>query len=134
MTVTTQKSVPFIDLQTQQSKIRHLIDQRLGNVLRHGQYILGPEVAELETALAKYVGVQHCIAVSSGTDALLLALMALGIGAGDGINSTQPLTIGRRQMGNNFLGSISNVQIFNRALSGSEVAQDFSYRRSQHGL
>jgi UDP-2-acetamido-2-deoxy-ribo-hexuluronate aminotransferase len=88
MTATTQKSIPFIDLQTQQSKIKHLIDQRLGNVLRHGQYILGPEVAELETALAKYVGVQHCIAVSSGTDALLLALMALGIGPGDEVITT----------------------------------------------
>lgn len=82
------KNIPFIDLQSQQARIRETIDRRIGVVLRHGQYILGPEVVELESALAAYVGVRQCIAVSSGTDALLLALMALGVGPGDEVITT----------------------------------------------
>ena len=80
----------FIDLAEQQCQllpdgrtIREAVDARIASVLDHGRYILGPEVQELETILAEYVGVQHCIAVSSGTDALLIALMALGVQAGD---------------------------------------------------
>ena len=88
MTTIPTKNITFIDLQTQQARIKKSIDRRVGAVLSHGQYILGPEVAELESALATYVGVGHCIAVSSGTDALLLALMALGIGPGDEVITT----------------------------------------------
>ena len=73
----------FIDLKTQFQHLEAPIRERMDRVLAHGQYILGPEVAELEQALAEYVGTSHCIAVSSGSDALLAALMALGIGAGD---------------------------------------------------
>jgi UDP-2-acetamido-2-deoxy-ribo-hexuluronate aminotransferase len=73
----------FIDLKTQQVAIRADLDRRIAAVLDHGQYILGPEVAEMERVLAEYVGVKHCLSMASGTDALLVALMALGIGPGD---------------------------------------------------
>ena len=76
-------TIPFIDLAAQQSRIRPQIEAAIKRVLDHGQYIMGPEVYELEERLADYVGVKHCIAVSSGTDSLLIAMMALGIGAGD---------------------------------------------------
>jgi UDP-2-acetamido-2-deoxy-ribo-hexuluronate aminotransferase len=73
----------FIDLKAQQSSIRADLDRRIAAVLNHGQFILGPEVAEMERLLADYVGVKHCLSMASGTDALLVALMALGIGPGD---------------------------------------------------
>ena len=73
----------FIDLKSQQALIREDLDQRIAAVLDHGRYIMGPEVDELETALAEYVGVKHCIGASSGTDTLLIALMALDIQPGD---------------------------------------------------
>ena len=72
----------FIDLGAQQARIRASIDARMAAVLAHGQYILGPEVAELESELARRAGTRHCIGVANGTDALQLALMALGIGPG----------------------------------------------------
>jgi UDP-2-acetamido-2-deoxy-ribo-hexuluronate aminotransferase len=78
----------FIDLKAQQLLIRHEIDERIRRVLEHGQYILGPEVEELEQKLAEFVGSKHCISVSSGTDALQIALMALGIGPGDEVITT----------------------------------------------
>lgn len=78
----------FIDLKAQQALIRERIESNISKVLDHGQYIMGPEVQELEEALADYVGVKHCIAVSSGTDALMIAMMALGIGAGDEVITT----------------------------------------------
>ena len=85
----------FIDLAEQQRQqlpdgrtIREAVDARIAAVLNHGRYILGPEVEELETILAAYVGVDHCIAVASGTDALLIALMALGVKAGDEVITT----------------------------------------------
>lgn len=78
----------FIDLKTQQSLIRDKIDQGLSKILDHGQYILGPEIAEMEQVLATYVGVKHCISVASGTDALLLALLALGVRPGDEVITT----------------------------------------------
>ena len=78
----------FIDLKAQFKQLEAPIRERMDRVLAHGQYILGPEVAELEQRLAEYVGVSHCIAVSSGSDALLAALMALDIGAGDEVITT----------------------------------------------
>ena len=85
----------FIDLKVQQEQLladgrslREAINSRIARVLDHGQYILGPEAAELEQCLAAYVGVEHCIAMASGTDALLIALMALGVGAGDEVITT----------------------------------------------
>lgn len=81
----------FIDLKTQYRQLKPEIDRRIQAVLDHGAYIMGPEVAELEQQLAAYVGSKHCIAVASGTDALLIAMMALGIKAGDEI-ITSPFT------------------------------------------
>ena len=78
----------FIDLKTQYRALKPSIDARIQKVLDHGQYVLGPEVAELETLLAKYVGAKHCITVASGTEALLIALMAKGIGPGDEVITT----------------------------------------------
>ena len=67
----------FIDLAAQQARIKPQIDANIQKVLSHGQYILGPEVAELEDKLAAYCGAKHCISVANGTDALQIALMAL---------------------------------------------------------
>lgn len=83
--------IEFIDLKTQQQRILPDLERRMKAVLAHGQYIMGPEVAELEEKLARYTGVGHCIAVASGTDALLIAMMALGIRAGDEV-ITSPFT------------------------------------------
>lgn len=80
--------IPFIDLAAQQEKIRVSLDKRIAEVLAHGKYILGPEVQELEESLADYVGVKHCIACANGTDALLIALMGLGVTAGDEVITT----------------------------------------------
>jgi len=80
--------VQFIDLKAQYAKLQTEIDRRMRAVLTHGQFILGPEVEELETRLAARTGSQHCVACSSGTDALLIALMALGVGAGDEVITT----------------------------------------------
>jgi len=78
----------FIDLAVQQDAIREDLEARIAAVLRHGQYIMGPEVAELEAVLREYVGVRHCLTVSSGTEALLISLMALGIRPGDEVITT----------------------------------------------
>lgn len=73
----------FIDLKSQYLRLKNEIDSGMQRVLDHGQYILGPEVAELEEKLAAYTGAKYCIAVANGTDALQIAQMALGIGPGD---------------------------------------------------
>lgn len=73
----------FIDLAAQQLRIKSEIDKGIAKVLEHGQYILGPEVSELEEALANYTGAKYCITCANGTDALQIAQMALGIGPGD---------------------------------------------------
>lgn len=75
--------IEFIDLKAQQSRIRTEIDAGIQRVLAHGQYILGPEVKELEEKLAAYVGAKYCITCANGTDALQIAQMAFGIGPGD---------------------------------------------------
>lgn len=81
----------FIDLKKQYSHLKNDIHARIDAVLQHGQYILGPEVSELEQQLANYVGAKHCIAVGNGTDALMIAMMGLGIQPGDEI-ITSPFT------------------------------------------
>lgn len=73
----------FTDLKAQYQRLKTDIDARIQRVLDHGQYILGPEVAELEERLASYTGAKYCITVANGTDALQIAQMALGIGPGD---------------------------------------------------
>ena len=75
----------FIDLAAQQKTIRTHINRNIQKVLKHGQYIMGPEIAELEQKLADYVGVKHALGCASGTDALLMALMAYDIGPGDAV-------------------------------------------------
>ena len=78
----------FTDLKAQYAALKPDIDARIQRVLEHGQYILGPEVKELEERLAAFVGVRHCIGVASGTEALLIALMSLGLGRGDEVITT----------------------------------------------
>lgn len=81
----------FVDLKRQYRTYQNEIDSRLRKVFEHGQFIHGPEVAELEHILAEYVGVNHCITVSSGTASLEIALRALGVGPGDEV-ITVPFT------------------------------------------
>jgi UDP-2-acetamido-2-deoxy-ribo-hexuluronate aminotransferase len=80
-----KKPIPFLDLKAQQARIATDLRRRLDTVLEHCQFILGPEVRELEAELAKFCGAKHCIGVSSGTDALMIALMAENIGPGDAV-------------------------------------------------
>ena len=81
----------FVDLAAQQKRIRNKIESNIAAVLDHGRYIMGPEIKQLEARLADYVGVKHAIGCASGTDALLMALMACGVGPGDAI-FTSPFT------------------------------------------
>ena len=78
----------FVDLKTQYQNLKSYIDARVQAVVEHGQFIMGPEVAELERRLAERICVRYCISCSSGTDALLTALMALGVGRGDEVITT----------------------------------------------
>ena len=82
------EKIPFIDLAVQQRAIRPQLQRNIHAVLQHGTYIMGPEVELLEKKLAAYTGAKHCITVASGTEALLISLMALGIGAGDEVITT----------------------------------------------
>jgi dTDP-4-amino-4,6-dideoxygalactose transaminase len=77
--------IPFLDLKAQQARISADLRRRLDGVLAHCQFVLGPEVAELEHELATFCGAKHCVSVSSGTDALQIAMMAEGIGRGDAV-------------------------------------------------
>lgn len=86
-------TIPFTDLKTQYQAIQPQVVERIMRVLDHGQYIMGPEVQELEERLAAFTGSKYCIAVASGTEALLISLMALGIGPGDEVITT-PFTFG----------------------------------------
>jgi UDP-2-acetamido-2-deoxy-ribo-hexuluronate aminotransferase len=80
--------IPFIDLKAQYRALESDIDARIKAVLEHGAFIMGPEVAEMESRLAAFTGAGHCISAASGTEALLIALMALGIGPGDEVITT----------------------------------------------
>jgi UDP-2-acetamido-2-deoxy-ribo-hexuluronate aminotransferase len=80
--------IPFIDLKEQYLAIKDLVNLRINKVLDHGNFILGPEVAELENTLAEFVGSKFCISVASGTEALLISLMAAGIKSGDEVITT----------------------------------------------
>ncbi len=79
------REIPLFDLERQRNRLRADIDRRIARVLDHGQFVLGPEVAELEEKIAAFSGVAHGIGVSSGRDALIMALMALGIGPGHAV-------------------------------------------------
>ncbi len=81
-------NIPLVDLKTQYQVLKHQIGERINRVLEHGQYIMGPEVQELEEKLALYTGAKYCITVASGTEALLISLMALGIKPGDEVITT----------------------------------------------
>ena len=81
-------AIPFIDLKTQYRALEDSIKERMHKVLEHGQYIMGPEVRELEQKLEAYTGAKHCITVASGTEALLISLMAMGIQPGDEVITT----------------------------------------------
>lgn len=81
-------TIPFIDLKQQYQALKPVIQERIDAVLEHGQYIMGPEVNELEEKLADYTGAKYCVTVASGTEALLIALMAIGIQPGDEIITT----------------------------------------------
>ena len=81
-------TIPFINLKSQFTAIETEIRRRIDTVLAHGQYIMGPEVKELENRLSQYTGAKYCITVASGTEALLISLMALGIKPGDEIITT----------------------------------------------
>ena len=82
------QTIEFIDLKAQYASLRQTMDDRIHRVIEHGQFIMGPEVRELETQLERYTGVGHCVTVASGTEALLISLMALGVGPGDEVITT----------------------------------------------
>ena len=77
--------IPAVDLKAQYARLKPAIDRRIQRVLDHGRFVLGPEVAELEEGLARFAGARHCVGVSSGTDALMIAMMAERIGRGDAV-------------------------------------------------
>jgi len=81
-------TIPFIDLKTQYSRVEDAVKRGIDTVLGHGAYIMGPEIAELESRLSSYSGVRHAVGCASGTDALVMALMALEVGPGDAIFTT----------------------------------------------
>lgn len=83
-----EKQIQFVDLAEQQKRILPEIQKKITTVLSHGKYIMGPEVAELEVKLAEFTGAKHAITCSSGTDALIMALMAIGTGPGDAVFTT----------------------------------------------
>lgn len=88
MNAPASKITEFVDLKVQYAALREKIDARIHRVLEHGQFILGPEMYELEEKLATYTGSRHCITCASGTEALLIALMALDIKPGDEVITT----------------------------------------------
>src|SRR5688572_31649185 len=85
MTASPSRPIALFDIKAQQALIRRDLDRRIAAVLDSGRFINGPEVEELEAKLAAFAGVAHCVGVSSGTDALQIAMMAEGIGRGDAV-------------------------------------------------
>jgi len=83
--MSNRQSIPFVDLAAQQQRIGPLINERIQRVLAHGQYIMGPEILELEAALGAFAGTRHVVSCSSGTDALALVLMAKGVRRGQAV-------------------------------------------------
>lgn len=79
------RSLEFVDLKAQYKALKSDIDSRIQAVLDHGRFIMGPEIAELEQALCDFSGARHAVSCSSGTDALMMMMMARGVGAGDAI-------------------------------------------------
>src|ERR1700682_5357718 len=77
--------IPFIDIAAQRRRLGRSVDEAIARVLAHCQFILGPEVRELEAALAQFCGARHAVSCASGTDALLMVLLARGIGPGDAV-------------------------------------------------
>jgi UDP-2-acetamido-2-deoxy-ribo-hexuluronate aminotransferase len=92
----------FIDLKRQQQRIEESLKKRIAAVLLHGNYILGPEIQELEQKLAEYVGAKYCVSCASGTDALLLPLMAHNVGPGDAIFVPLPTQLIRKNFSRRF--------------------------------
>lgn len=88
MSASADQPIEFVDLKAQYAALKASIDQRIQRVLDHGKFILGPEVQELEGALAKYTGAKHCVTVASGTEALLISLLALEMKPGDEVITT----------------------------------------------
>ena len=103
----------FIDLKTQYAALKPRIAERMQRVLDHGQYIMGPEVEELEQQLAAHTGARHCITVASGTEALLISLMALGIQPGDEVITTSADSAGPRYRGSD----VSRLFVISRRAS-----------------
>jgi len=85
LTLAADGPIPLFDLQRQRARFEADIRARMDAVLAHGQFVLGPEVELVEKRLASFAGVDHAIAVSSGRDALMIALMAMGVGVGDAV-------------------------------------------------
>lgn len=79
------QNIPFVDVMAQRARLDSCINRAIERVLDHGQYINGPEVAQLEVKLAAYTGAEHVVSCSSGTDALLMVLLAMGVGRGDAV-------------------------------------------------
>jgi UDP-2-acetamido-2-deoxy-ribo-hexuluronate aminotransferase len=88
MSMDSSGKIEFVDLKAQYRALKGSIDERIQRVLDHGQFIMGPEVGELESKLAALTGARHCVTCASGTEALLIALMALDIGPGDEVITT----------------------------------------------
>src|SRR6202008_1321234 len=84
----SEMAIEFVDLKAQLAALRAPVNERIQKVLRHGQFIMGPEVVEMEERLAAYTGVKHCVSVASGTEALLITLMALGVERGAEVITT----------------------------------------------
>jgi dTDP-4-amino-4,6-dideoxygalactose transaminase len=85
VTTAARPSILFVDLEAQRRRLGGRIEAAIARVLEHGRFVMGPEVGQLEAALAEYVGVRHVISCASGTDALRLVLMAQGVDPGDAV-------------------------------------------------